>query len=358
MSVLKAAQEFQKLLDYEYEFIVVRNRNSKPLKLTLTFSKSDFFHLCGFQYLNDLRHLNTNTGVVFDEIINGNSQYSDIMFESSTYYAKIEDRVQLLEKLETLLDNRDKVNRSHRIFKFNRNANNNSRIEASLIIKGESDNLRNYFLLDKNSNKQYYGRSCFARTPGQKDYADGHTAYTILYKGKINLLTNEREDLFLAPSYKAEFEAQRSAGNTIQIQFDKPVSDNTLAVTVSDVFKEVFTSLKEQFRTLVQNIADKVRETVVKVFSKSQSSDEVSVPETESKNSDEEDKILVFEMENTAVRYHEDYSEIISIHEILPDIEFLLERVSERQTVNNRNGITSEQSTPKHIKQQIEYDDC
>lgn len=263
MGVLTAAQEFQKLLDYEYEFIVVKNRNSEPLKLTLTFSKSDFFHLCGFQYLDDLRHLNTNTGVVFDEIINGNSQYSDSMFESSVYYPKIEDRVQLLEKLETLLDNRDKVNRSHRIFKFNRNANNNSRIEASFIVRDESYNLKNYFLIDKNNNQQYYGRSCFARTPNQRDYTAGHTAYTILYKGKVNLVTNNRDDLFIAPSYRTEFNAQQSVNNVIQIKFDNPLSDiqndNTLAFPAPDSFRNAIRSLTERLGMFVQILQARYR---------------------------------------------------------------------------------------------------
>lgn len=381
MGVLTAAQEFQKLLDYKYEFIVVKNRNSEPLKLTLTFSKSDFFHLCGFQYLDDLRHLNTNTGVVFDEIINGNSQYSDSMFESSVYYSKIEDRVQLLEKLETLLDNKDNVNRSHRILKFNRNANNNSRIEADFIIRDESDNLRNYFLIDKNNNGQYYGRSCFARTLNQRDYAAGHTAYTILYKGKVNLITNSREDLFIAPSYRTEFEAQQTTNNVVQTKFDNPLSDmqsdGTLAVSASDIFRNALTSLTGRLETFVQKIAGKIQETLTTALSKPQNADtapsetveqksepvqQKSAPEIELAPEDDDRFIIrdiysVF-VSNTGVQGYENYVMIIPESELdfrVP-ITYETEQIQEKQDMEQ--DISAGKAMPSEFrKRQTEYDD-
>lgn len=365
MGVLTAAQEFKKLLDYEYEFIVVKNRNSELLKLTLTFSKSDFFHLCGFQYLDDLRHLNTNTGVVFDEIINGNSQYSDSMFESSVYYPKIEDRVQLLEKLETLLDNKDNVNRSHRILKFNRNANNNSRIEAGFIIKDESDNLRNYFLIDKNNNGQYYGRSCFARTPNQRDYAAGHTAYTILYKGKVNLITNSREDLFVAPSYRTEFNALQAVNNVMQIKFDNPLSDiqtdNTLAVPSPDSFRNALRSLAEGFRAVVQDIAGKIQETVSRAFSKPQDIDTaqpVSAPANEGAERNPGDDRYYIIMDNAGIQSYGNYVTIVSANELdfrVP-ITYKTEQIQEKQDMEQ--DISAGKAMPSEFrKRQTEYDD-
>lgn len=363
MGVLTAAQEFQKLLDYEYEFIVVKNRNSEPLKLTLTFNKSDFFHLCGFQYLDDLRHLNTNTGVVFDEIINGNSQYSDSMFESSVYYPKIEDRVQLLEKLETLLDNKDKVNRSHRIFKFNRNANNNSRIEASFIIRDESDNLRNYFLIDKNNNGQYYGRSCFARTLNQRDYAVGHTAYTILYKGKVNLVTNNREDLFITPSYRTEFNAQQSVNNVMQVKFDNPLSDiqtdNTLAVPAPDSFRNALRSLADGFKEIIHNITDTINKAVKQAFCKSQNTDtrqSQSVPETETKDTERKpnDDTYFLIMDNTGIQSYGNYFTIVPANKL----DFYVQLAYETELQYERQDMEQEVTAEKTVaKQQIEYDD-
>lgn len=375
MGVLTAAQEFQKLLDYKYEFIVIKNRNSEPLKLTLTFSKSDFSHLCGLQHLKNLTHFkNKSAEFVFDEIINGNSQYSDSIFERSAYYSEIEDRVQLLENLETLLDNRDNVNRSHRIFKFNRNANNNSRIEASFFIKDESDSLKNYFLIDKNSSGQYYGRSCFARTPNQREYADGHTAYTMLYKGKINLRTNEREDLFLAPSYRAEFEAQRSAGNIMQMQFDTPVSDNTLTVTASDSFKEILTNIAEQFRTSFQEIMNSITSAVRQVFSRPQNTDiTLSEEKTESDKQEtehefktapapeEDDEFIIKNVYSMfavdiGMQGYENYAMIVSADKL--DFQIPITYETEQKNQEQEHDFLSEKAVPtKFEKKQVENDD-
>lgn len=43
MELMKASQEFEKMLHYEYHFVLVRDRNSVPKEVTVRFEKEEFF---------------------------------------------------------------------------------------------------------------------------------------------------------------------------------------------------------------------------------------------------------------------------------------------------------------------------
>lgn len=88
ISIKSAALSYQKLFDYEYQFTVVRNRNTQPINICIRFDKSTFHHLCGLHKLKDIEVVRREKREsVFDKIIDGT--YSDELFQKSTWYDEI-----------------------------------------------------------------------------------------------------------------------------------------------------------------------------------------------------------------------------------------------------------------------------
>ena len=201
ISIQSAARSYQKLFDYEYQFTVVRNRNMQPIDIYIRFDKSTFHHLCGLHKLKDIEVIRREKREsVFDKIISGT--YSDQLFQKSVWYGEILDRIDCLEHLEAILDDKDTV------FKFNTSANRKYKIEADYIIKNELQGIHYYFLVSqKNTEDFFFGRSCFTRNQNEQDFTIGHTSYTILRKVKIDLRGQKKPiELFISDSYKRQLE--------------------------------------------------------------------------------------------------------------------------------------------------------
>lgn len=201
ISIQSAAYSYQKLFDYEYRFTVVRNRNMRPLDICIRFKKSTFHHLCGLHKLKDIEVVRREKREsVFDKIIDGT--YSERLFQKSKWYDEILDRINCLEHLEAIFDDKDTI------FKFNGSANKHSKIEADYIIKNESQGLRYYFLVSQEDKDDFFfGRSCFTRKQNERDFTIGHTSYKILRKVKINLQEpGKSTELFVLDSYKRQLE--------------------------------------------------------------------------------------------------------------------------------------------------------
>lgn len=127
----------------------------------------------------------------------------------SVYIRRYLDRIDCLEHLEAILDDKDTI------FKFNPSANKSSKIDADYIIKNETLGLRYYFLVSQNDTDNFFfGRSCFTRGQNERDFTIGHTSYTILRKVKIDL-REEKEpvELFIADSYKQQLEQHTKEPN-------------------------------------------------------------------------------------------------------------------------------------------------
>ncbi len=236
ISIKSAALSYQKLFDYEYQFTVVRNRNTQPINICIRFDKSTFHHLCGLHKLKDIAVVRREKREsVFDKIIDGT--YSDELFQKSTWYDEILDRIDCLEHLEAILDDKDTI------FKFNPSANKSSKIDADYIIKNETLGLRYYFLVSQNDTDNFFfGRSCFTRGQNERDFTIGHTSYTILRKVKIDL-REEKEpvELFIADSYKQQLEQHTKEPNEKELvtiaaaagssQKDKPQTQPYMSVS-------------------------------------------------------------------------------------------------------------------------------
>lgn len=191
----KACINYKNLLNKEYYFIL--GKNQKETHIRLIFSKIEFYHICGLHKLNDIIELNNpNKNQIFDNIFD-NKITSDLCNKSS-HYSEINERIDLIENLESFLDS------NKTIFKYNNHNKSFSLIEADYILKN-NDIARNKYVFisreDKNSDT-YFCRSAFSRDKSERDYVIGHTSYTLLYKEKVDLLTNEKQVLYVHPSYK------------------------------------------------------------------------------------------------------------------------------------------------------------
>ncbi len=252
MKISDAAKTYQKLLDYNYSLNVVRNRNSNIVSLTFNFEKYQFYHLCGLHKLTDIRNLDVKSirdkEKIFDKIING--EYLDYMFECSAYYDKITDRIDCLEKLDFIMDN------SLLIFKRNSLKRDYSEIKFDYLVKLVDESKNQYYLTveDEEQKGIYCGCSCFGRPP-QKDYAKGHTSYSVLQKTKINLITHEETELYIAPSYKKQLEAESTA--TAQ---DVPAKDTSTNPITSEVPKRSAPFSRAKQKKVAQKIRESERQ--------------------------------------------------------------------------------------------------
>lgn len=86
---MKASQEFEKMLHYEYHFVLVRDRNSVPKEVTVRFEKDDFFHLSGLHKLKRNTFPQESRSKTFDRIYKG--EYQNRGLENDIAYQEIEN---------------------------------------------------------------------------------------------------------------------------------------------------------------------------------------------------------------------------------------------------------------------------
>lgn len=184
--IVTSANAYSSLLDIEYQLIL--GRKNRTVALSIFFDEYHFFHLAGLQYLTDRATLlygdRTN---LFQRICNGAITKQQI--ESSDFYSEIKERVDYLSYLETILDS------NKTIFKYNPKLEAFSSIAADFLMKNEiqTRNIFTFLSLDKASGK-YFCRSFFPQL--DKDYSEGQTTWTLLYKKKIYKSTKQEVLLY------------------------------------------------------------------------------------------------------------------------------------------------------------------
>ncbi|MBP3741617.1 MAG: hypothetical protein J6J00_01400 [Treponema sp.] len=173
--ILSSAMTYSKLLDIEYQLVL--GRKNKTLALSIYFDENQFFHLAGLQYLTDRATLlYGDRSYLFQKILSGSITREQI--ESSSFYSEIKERVDYLAYLETIMDS------NKTIFKYNTKLDAFSSITADFLMKNEiqSRNIFTFLSQDK-LNGKYFCRSFFPQE--DKDYSEGQTTWTLLYKKKI-----------------------------------------------------------------------------------------------------------------------------------------------------------------------------
>ena len=124
---------------------------------------------------------------LFQKILSGSITREQI--ESSSFYSEIKERVDYLAYLETIMDS----NRT--IFKYNTKFDAFSSITADFLMKNEiqSRNIFTFLSQDK-LNGKYFCRSFFPQE--DKDYSEGQTTWTLLYKKKIQKTPEQETVLY------------------------------------------------------------------------------------------------------------------------------------------------------------------
>ena len=180
----ECAFAFQKLLMYEYHFVIGRKGQSR--EFNLTFQKADFHHLAGLHKLKDIAQLQQGMRErIFDKILNGN--ISSELIEKSVYYNQMSGRIFPLIDLEKMLDD------NKTIFRYNEKIQKFSLIKADYLLEGQANLIPTYLFLgkrDEDENEQMC--RTFFRIEN-KNYTERQPKYALLKKEKKNLLSGAVE---------------------------------------------------------------------------------------------------------------------------------------------------------------------
>jgi hypothetical protein len=133
--IYECAVKFVVLEDYEYRFVVSKNRKSK--EIFLNFKDSDFFHLAGLQYLTDIsipqnRH-DTLKNVIEKKIITDELLNKSHFFNQPQSDKNIKSRIEELRFLEEYLDTNNVI----RIYNTQNMKYINSMIKADYMIESQ-----------------------------------------------------------------------------------------------------------------------------------------------------------------------------------------------------------------------------
>lgn len=183
MDLLKGcAVAFQRLLGYEYHFVV--GRKGQTREFYVTFQTSDFHHLAGLHKLKDIAQIQQGMREkVFENIITG--EISQTLIEKSEYYEQMQGRLLPLKELEQILDDNETV------FRYNEKVQKFSLIKADYLLEGQAKRIPVYLFLGKRSDDEsnQMCRTFFGK--GEKDYTQGQPRYTLLKKEKKDVRTGE-----------------------------------------------------------------------------------------------------------------------------------------------------------------------
>ena len=171
-SINKAIQTYNRLLGIKYE--IVLGRKGRTVSFEVNFSKQEFYHLAGLQYLSDIRELKNDREKVFDRI-RADAEFRQKL-HNSVFYEKINERIFHLANLEAIIDSNKTV------FKYNDGERPFSRIKADFLLKNVESNANIFLFLAYRTEDECFCRSFF---PDNKiDYSINQTTMALLFKKK------------------------------------------------------------------------------------------------------------------------------------------------------------------------------
>ena len=155
--IYECAAKFAIIEDYEYRFVVSKNR--KTWELVVDFCDSDFFHLAGLQYLIDIS-IPKNRREILKNILE-KKKITDTLLQKSRFFTNpeadknIKSRIEELRFLEEYLDtdNIIKIYNTRNLKYLNSNINADYIIESR--FKGAKD-IVYIFLRERKENPDKY----------------------------------------------------------------------------------------------------------------------------------------------------------------------------------------------------------
>ena len=185
--LIKSASVWESLENYS--FIITYSKKGKLKEIPIVFDRDDFFHLAGFQYANDISLYKTSKEKIIECIHNGKITLSQLE-KSQNYNEKIETRLNSLCILNEVL------NHSFKLYRFDTKGYNfHTDIEAEYFIYDEVTGCSVFFFVRADKiTSLFHGISTFEK--GRNDYCMNKRPLTVVKKEKLNLLTNEREEMY------------------------------------------------------------------------------------------------------------------------------------------------------------------
>lgn len=183
-NVYDCVHSFSKLLPIQYQIVI--GRKNKQVAFRVLFSKEDCFHLMELQYLKDRPDLKQSRAKIFDKLVKQEISIEHI--ETSDFYSKIRNRIDLLPFLENIFDDNDTI------FKYYQKRNVFSMIEADYLLKNNVQGQNIFLFLSEGKDGNYFCRSFFPET--NRDYTKNQTVWTLLYKRKKNIISGEDKVLY------------------------------------------------------------------------------------------------------------------------------------------------------------------
>ncbi len=179
--LLECAKNYKTLTQSYYKIII--GRKGRTVTIILSFAAEHFHHLLGLHKLTDLSVSNSNRKRVYEHILSGKITFADV--EKSSFVDKLDNRLEPLTNLETLLDTNEII------FRYNKNLNSFSLIKADFVLSTPLNCRDTFIFLSHDKNDEYFCRSLFFET--NIDYTKGQPKYTLLYKEKVNIHTQISE---------------------------------------------------------------------------------------------------------------------------------------------------------------------
>lgn len=179
--LLQSAQEFQRLLNYQYHFVI--GRKGKLREFTISFDEADFHHLAGLHKLRDIAQFQTGKrSALLKDILAGKLTVGHA--HKSSFFSEMEPRLKPLANLEHFLDS------NNIIFHYNAKVQAFSLIQADYLLQNDFAGHPVYlFLAKRKDSETQVCRTFFPKT--DKDYTESQPRYTLLKKEKMNIITEE-----------------------------------------------------------------------------------------------------------------------------------------------------------------------
>ena len=188
--LFQSAKIWETLLDHKY--ILTVGYKKQLHIINITFSKKDFSHLAGFQYLKDLPILKLNSTQILTKILERKITYEQVN-RGILFAEMVEPRLNALIHLKEILDN-DFTLFTY-IPKFYSFA---TTIKADYLLSSNIGSKHFVFIL-RTHNIQNTDNSflcCSAFTKGDRDYESNQRKRTLLKKERIHIPTNTSTILF------------------------------------------------------------------------------------------------------------------------------------------------------------------
>ncbi len=205
MLLINSAKTWKHLCNYTYG--LTYGRKKKLYTINLAFKTSDFFHMAGFQYLDDLASLpKFSKAKYIDKVIDGTITLAQIE-KGQQYEESVKPRLLALENLEDILNNPFSLySVIPRFYPFV------TQIKFDYLIRSEYCGVSFLFLIQVDENGAV--RTCDCTSvfmEGERDYTANQRRLSLLRVTRTELSTGVETTVFKAGTFKESIPENKEA---------------------------------------------------------------------------------------------------------------------------------------------------